>query len=186
MAATTPQENSTPPAAVLPSSAARISTAQSLVHRNVLWAAGVGLVPLPIVDFLGVSAVHLKMLRELSELYNVQFSEQLAKKLLASLVAGLGSAGLGTFIAVSFFKFVPLIGPSLGAISLPVLSGAITLAIGRVFVAHFESGGTILDFNPNAIREHFRAEFEQAKLAVSQMKKEEPGKSAASAAAAKS
>lgn len=157
----------------------RHNKAQSIVHRNVLWALGIGLVPLPIVDFIGVTGVQLKMLRELAGLYDAKFSEQLAKKIIASLAAGLGSAGIGAALGISLFKFVPLIGTSLGALSLPVLGGAFTLAVGRVFVAHFESGGTILDFNAKAIREHFRKEFEQAKQAVTQMKKDAPEKSPA-------
>jgi uncharacterized protein (DUF697 family) len=158
--------------------AARLAKAQSIVHRNVLWALGVGLVPIPVVDFLGVSTVQLKMLRELASLYGVDFSEQLTKKLVATLVSGLGSAALGTALAATLFKFVPLIGTSLGVLSMPVLGGAFTLATGRVFTAHFDSGGTILDFKPQAIREHFRAEFERAKQAVAQMNAQEPAKSA--------
>jgi uncharacterized protein (DUF697 family) len=163
--------------------ATRLEKAQSVVHRNVGWALGVGLVPIPIVDFIGVSGVQLKMLRELAALYGVKFSEQLAKKIVATLVAGLGSAGLGSVLAVSFLKFVPLVGTSLGALSMPALSGAFTLATGRIFVAHFESGGTILDFKPHAIREHFRAEFERAKKSVSYMKGEESAKPGAASMA---
>ena len=154
----------------------RMAQAQAVVRRNVLWASGVGLVPIPVVDFVGVSAVQLKMLRELTALYDVKFSEQIAKKVIAALVAGLGSAGIGTALALTFVKSVPLVGTSLGAVSLPLLSGAFTLATGRVFVTHFESGGTLLDFNPKALREHFRAEFERAKATVAQMDKTEAKK----------
>lgn len=204
MAATTPNVSSspqTPPpgtvaapvdatsagACVAPTDPAeRIERANSIVHRNVMWALGVGLVPMPIVDFVGISAVELKMLRELAALYNVKFSDQIAKKLIATLLSGLGSAGIGSILAGTLFKFVPIVGTSLGAMSMPVIGGAFTLATGRVFVAHFESGGTILNFKPQAIREHFRAEFDNAKKAVAQMNKEEAAKSTATAAPAKS
>jgi uncharacterized protein (DUF697 family) len=135
----------------------------------VLWALGIGLVPIPLVDFIGVSAIELKMLRQLAGIYHVKFSDQVAKKIIATLVSGLGSAGIGALIAATFVKFVPVVGSSLGAVSMPLVGGAFILATGRVFVAHFESGGTLLDFKPQAIREHFRNEFEQAKLAVGQM-----------------
>lgn len=159
-----------------PEPTTRAEQAQTIVHRNVLWALGVGLVPMPLVDFVAVAGVQLKMLRELAKLYGVGFSEQVAKKILASLVAGLGSAGIGGTLAFSLIKFVPVVGPTLGAVSMPIMGGAFTLATGRVFVAHFESGGTILTFDAKAIREHFRAEFEQAKQAVSKMKKDESAK----------
>lgn len=160
----------------------RQGKAQSIVHRNVVWALGIGLVPLPIVDFIGVTGVQLKMLRELSQLYDVSFSEQLAKKIIVSLAAGLGSAGIGAALAVSLFKFVPVVGLTVGPLSLPILGGAFTLTVGRVFVAHFESGGTILDFNPKTIREHFRKEFERAKQTVTQIKKDESEEAAAAKA----
>jgi len=163
--------------------AMKADSAHAIVRRNVLWALGVGMVPIPIVDFVGVGAVQVKMLKELSDLYGVKFSEQIAKKIVASLVAAVGSAGLGVAIASTFFKFVPVVGTSLGVVSMPIVSGAFTMATGRVFVAHFESGGTILTFNPSAIRDHFRAEFQQAKQVVTQMKNEadaqEPPKSPA-------
>ena len=54
--------------------AARVERAQSIVHLNVLWALGVGLVPMPIVDFVGVAGVQLKMLRELAKLDGLGFS----------------------------------------------------------------------------------------------------------------
>ena len=179
--AATPQQEETTAAAAAQAvvdPTERQEKAQSIVHRNVLWALGVGSVPVPVVDFVGGSVVQLKMLRELTNLYGVKFSDQVAKKILATLIAGLGGAGIGTVLSASLFKFVPIIGTSLGAISLPVVSGAFTLATGRVFVAHFESGGTILDFNPKAIREHFRTEFERAKQTVTQIQKQEASKPA--------
>jgi uncharacterized protein (DUF697 family) len=156
--------------------AARTDRAHAIVRRNVMWSLGIGLVPLPFVDFVGLSGVQLKMLRELAKAYDMKFSEQLAKKIIATLVTGLGSVAVGGLLASTFFKFVPLVGTSLGVLSMPVVGGAFTLATGNVFVAHFEAGGTLLDFKPHAIREHFRAEFERAKQAVTQMKAEESAK----------
>ena len=43
------------------------------------------------------------------------------------------------------------------------MTGAFTLAIGRVFVMHFEAGGTLLDFDPDnwdrVMAVHLRAPF---------------------------
>lgn len=150
----------------------RVKDAQALVRRHALMAAGVGVLPLPLLDFLGISLLQIKMLRELAARYDVAFSEQVAKKIIAALVAGLGSAGLGFALAGSLAKFVPLIGANLGALSVPVVAGAFTLATGRVFIAHFESGGTVLNFDPQAIRAHFRDEFERARQGVTQLQAE--------------
>jgi len=45
----------------------------------------------------------------------------------------------------------------------PVYGAAATYALGRVFLLHFDQGGTFLDFDPNESRHHFREEFEKAK-----------------------
>jgi hypothetical protein len=35
------------------------------------------------------------------------------------------------------------------------ISGGMTYAIGKVFVQHFESGGTLLDFQPEKMRKYY-------------------------------
>jgi hypothetical protein len=58
---------------------------------------------------------------------------------------------------------MPGVGTAAGVMSMSILGGAATYAIGKVFVQHFESGGTFLDFDPEAVREHFAAEFTKGK-----------------------
>ena len=43
---------------------------------------------------------------------------------------------------------------------MPVLSAGATYAIGKAFIQHFESGGTLLDFNPPDYREFVKAQKE--------------------------
>ena len=131
-AATTAALNQPPAAAVRD-----LAEAQNIVRRNVLWAMGVGLVPLPLVDFVGVAAVQVKMLRELSMLYEQKFSEHAARKVIAALAAGLGTAGLGGALATALFKFIPIVGNSLAVLSLPVVAGAFTFIPGRMMWAVF-------------------------------------------------
>jgi len=59
----------------------------------------------------------------------------------------------------SALKAIPLIGQTAGSLSLSVLGGGTTYAIGKVFVQHFESGGTFLDFDPKSVRTYFRQHF---------------------------
>jgi hypothetical protein len=49
---------------------------------------------------------------------------------------------------------------------MPGFSSAATYAIGQVFIKHMESGGTLLDFNVEKMREHFIDEFEAKKADV--------------------
>ena len=39
------------------------------------------------------------------------------------------------------------VGTVIGALTMPVVSAGATYVIGKVFIQHFASGGTLLDFN---------------------------------------
>jgi len=54
---------------------------------------------------------------------------------------------------------------------LPAVAGASTYAVGQVFIQHFESGGTFLDFDPEKVKGYFAEQFEKGKLAVGDLKK---------------
>lgn len=165
-------EASPPPAEAKPvDSTARLDKANALIHRNVLWALGAGVVPFPVVDVIAITSIQMKMLKELTDVYELKFTSHLAKEAVASFAAGLGSVGLGTLIGGSLAKLVPAIGQTLGVITIPLVAAAFTRATGRIFVMHFESGGTLLDFKPEAMREYFKKEFEEAKAVVAQMQK---------------
>lgn len=148
---------------------ARILQAEAIIHRNVLWALGAGVLPLPLVDVVALTGVQVKLLKELSDLYGAPFKEGLAKKLVGALLIGIGGVGVGFALGASLMKSIPLVGTALGIISVPVTAGAFTHAVGRVFVMHFEAGGTLLDFDPKKMHAHFRREFEAAKEKVAQM-----------------
>jgi uncharacterized protein (DUF697 family) len=124
--------------------------ALEIVKRHSL----LGLVPVPLVNFAGVAALELKMLKDLAEYYQIPFREDAGKTIISSLIGGFGATNIG-YGAVGFVKGVPLIGALLGAVTLPVTAGALTWAIGKVFIMHFESGGTLLDFDPARVRAYF-------------------------------
>lgn len=166
-AASTPR----PPPAV--DTVSRVGRADAIVRRNVLWALGAGVVPFPIFDTVAIAGVQLKMLSELSDLYKVSFSDSLAKKLIASLLSSLGGVTLGAAVGASLVKMVPGVGSAFGIVSVPLIGGAATHATGKIFVMHFEAGGTLLDFDPHRMRSHYKQEFEKAKQAVADMKNEQ-------------
>jgi uncharacterized protein (DUF697 family) len=152
---------------------ARIAMADAIVSRNVLWALGAGIVPIPLVDVVAIMGIEIKMLKELSDLYGVGFRANVAKKIIYSLLSSLGSVGLGSAVGFSLSKLIPGIGSTLGVVSVPIFAGAVTHALGRLFLMHFESGGTLLNFDPHAMRSHFREEYERSREKVAQMRREE-------------
>jgi uncharacterized protein (DUF697 family) len=137
----------------------RHETAAKLVDRFSLWSGVGGLIPLPFVDVLAVGGLQLQMLRRLSQLYDVQFSENRGKALIASIAGTMipVTSGMG---AASALKGVPILGMIASAFVMPVLSAGATYAIGKAFVQHFESGGTLLDFNPPDYKEFIKAQKE--------------------------
>jgi hypothetical protein len=49
----------------------------------------------------------------------------------------------------------------ISALTMPVFSAGATWVIGKVFIQHFASGGTLLDFNPPDYREFIKAQKEK-------------------------
>ena len=73
-------------------------------------------------------------------------------------------------------KFIPGIGSAIGGITLAVLSGGSTYAIGEVFKKHFETGGTFLDFDPQRLKKYYDEKFEKGKKMARDMEKDEKQK----------
>jgi uncharacterized protein (DUF697 family) len=138
----------------------RDEIASKLVDRFSLWAGGAGLIPIPIVDIATVGGVQLQMVRRLSQIYGVPFSENRGKSIIASLAGALIPATSGMGFA-SVLKAVPLVGTPIGSLMMPALSAGATYAIGKVFIQHFASGGTLLDFHAPDYREFLRAQKEK-------------------------
>lgn len=147
-------------ATATPASAAeRDELATKLVDRFAIWSGVAGLVPLPVVDVLAVGGLQLQMLRRLSQIYDVEFSANRGKAVIAALAGCMipATSGMG---AASALKTVPVLGMLAGSFVMPVLSAGATFAIGKAFIQHFESGGTLLDFNPPDYREFVKAQKE--------------------------
>jgi uncharacterized protein (DUF697 family) len=138
----------------------RDEAASKLVDRFSVWSGAAGLIPVPLVDIAAVGGVQLQMLRRLSEVYGVPFSENQGKSIIASVAGAvvpvLSAAGIS-----SAFKFVPVVGTAVGTCSMAVFSAGATWVIGKVFIQHFASGGTLLDFNPPDYRKFIKAQKEK-------------------------
>jgi uncharacterized protein (DUF697 family) len=135
------------PASAETTDAPRHVRASQLVDRLSLWSGAAGLIPVPLADMAAVWGVQLHMLRRLSELYGVPFSENRGKSILTSLAGAVIPATTAT-AAGSVMKSVPIIGTTIGALTMSVVAAGATWVIGQVFIKHFSSGGTLLDFNP--------------------------------------
>jgi uncharacterized protein (DUF697 family) len=171
--------NSDAPASTIMTDAQRDEEASKLVDRFSWWSGAAGLVPIPLIDMAAVGGVQLQMLRRLSEIYNVPFSDNLGKSVVASFAGSVIPASTATTAAISVgsvMKGIPGIGTVIGTVTMPVISAGATYVIGKVFIQHFASGGTLLDFNPPDYREFIKAQKE--KLSRRSVKAASPGASA--------
>jgi len=135
----------------------RKARARKLVERFALWSAVAGLLPVPFVDLAAVGGVQLQMLRRLSQMYDVPFSKNRGKAIMASFAGTIipASAGIGVS---SMIKTVPVAGTAIGALTTPALSVGATYVIGMAFIEHLASGGTLLDFEPPDYREFIKTD----------------------------
>jgi uncharacterized protein (DUF697 family) len=135
----------------------RRASATKIVERFSLWSGAAGFIPVPLVDLAAVSGIQIQMLRRISQIYSIPFSENRGKAIIAGIAGSMipASSGIG---AASIIKSVPLFGTVISALAMPALSAGATYAIGMVFIQHFSSGGTLLDFNPGDYREFIKAQ----------------------------
>jgi len=154
--------------------------ADTIIKNHIIWSMGAGLIPVPIVDFFAVSGIQLDMIRQLCKLYDQDFKESEGKAIITSLT-GSGLARMG---AKAMIKFIPGIGSVIGGVTMAVLSGASSFALGEVFKKHFETGGTFLDFDPKRLKKMYNEKFEKGKKVAEQIKKDNERKREAAEQAA--
>lgn len=141
----------------------KIEQGHDIVKNYTLGAMAVSLIPMPLIDAAAITAVQLKMVHGISELYDVPFSKELVHSLIAALLGGSLSVTASIPVAISLTKLIPAVGYFSGTICMVVFGGAATYAVGKVFIEHFESGGTFLDFDPEKVRTHFEKLYEEGK-----------------------
>jgi uncharacterized protein (DUF697 family) len=133
-------------------------SANKIVNTSMLLAAGAGAIPLPIWDTAAVSVVQVKMLADLSAHYGVPFKQNLGQNAAAALIGGLAPAMIARGALGSYLKSIPGIGSILGTVLQPAFAAAVTYAMGRVFISHYESGGTLLTFSATKFTDAFTEE----------------------------
>ncbi len=111
------------------------------------FASGTGLLPVPFVDMMMINTVGIKMLQHLCRLYGLTFSENEANIIIKALTRGRKKL----LWAGSLAKVVPILGSAGGGLTVLVKAGRIIYGIGDIMIEHFESGGTLEDFDPSII-----------------------------------
>jgi uncharacterized protein (DUF697 family) len=140
--------------------------ADNIVKNHVMWAMGGGLVPVPLLDLAAVTAVQIDMLKSLCDLYEVDFSQAMGKSFISALT-GSTFAKLGA----SVVKAIPGIGTLLGGLSMSILSGASTYAVGQVAIAQLTNAEDFLNIDMDKAKAMYTEFFEKGKEYVSTLEK---------------
>jgi uncharacterized protein (DUF697 family) len=123
--------------------------ANSIVERHTAYAAVGGIIPVPIVNVASITAVIVRMVKRLSDLYGIPFERDRARAIVVGLMGGAMPTGLGAVTTSTLFYVVPgsgLVGLAVSSIA----AVACTRSIGRIFVEHFETGSSLHDLSATA------------------------------------
>jgi uncharacterized protein (DUF697 family) len=129
--------------------AQRRRAARAIVERHANLSAVGGIIPLPILNITGITAIVVRMIRMLSKLYGVPFERNRARAIVIGLMGGVMPTGLATVASSTLILFMPgtnLIGLAVSSVT----ASAYARGIGQMFIEHFENGSTLIDF-PSAV-----------------------------------
>jgi uncharacterized protein (DUF697 family) len=148
---------------VVLTSTATVDKAVEIVELYSKIAAVVGLLPGNILNFAGILAVMVTMVWRVATTFGQNDGKNRIKGSIMALVGSVIPTGIGHGIAAAVIAIPALIaGSVLYFLVTPVLAYALTKAVGNTFVMHFESGGTLLNFDPKGFQEYFLKEFQEA------------------------
>ena len=123
--------------------------AEAIISRYALIATVVGLVPLPVLDILGIGAVQAKMLDELYKNYfpddpadKAGFSKNFNQNLLTVVLGSFGAQYLFAGALGSAMKLIPVLGALPGGGALSVIAGTSTYVVGKLVKEQLEKGLT--------------------------------------------
>lgn len=144
----------------------------AIIRKRVYASMVVGLAPIPLLDLAGTGIIQVEMVRALAKRYGVPFRANAVKTIISSLVGGALPVATAPAVA-SLVKFIPLIGWTTAGVSMSLLNGAVTYALGSVFALHFASGGMLLDFDADKLRGVFQSKLREGQTVASGMKEEQ-------------
>ena len=149
MSATAASQSNSKPSAADADAIRRRRLARAIVERHANYSAIGGAIPLPIANIASITAIIVRMVKALSDLYGVPFQRNRARAIVIGLMGGIMPAGIATVATSTLIYFVPgynLVGLAVSSVT----SSAAARSIGDIFIDHFENGSTLVDF-PSAI-----------------------------------
>lgn len=139
----------------------RLEKAREIVKKHLWLATTAGVIPIPFLDLSFITGIQIKLIYQLSIHYDIPFSKEAVKTIILTLCSGVLTGTTARLVGGSLTKSIPFVGQMTAPIVTPTLAGASTYALGTIFIHHFESGGTILNLDPEKTRQYYESEFEK-------------------------
>lgn len=116
--------------------------AVAIVERYANFSAVGGAIPVPIANAAALTALLVRMVRSLSELYDVPFERNRTRSVVIGLMGGALPTGFATIATSMVTSFVPgynLLGLAVSSVT----SSAYARSIGQLYIEHFENGAAV-------------------------------------------
>jgi len=140
--------------------------AERIIKKSTISSMAAGAVPVPIVDIALVMGIQMKMLQQLCDEYEVNYSTEKMNAWIASILSGTLLMRFGG----SALKFMPGLGWLAGGATLALTSGASTFALGNIAMGYLGEGQSFVEVDIKEAKENFKKEFEKGKEFVNDLK----------------
>jgi len=137
-----------------------------IIKTHVIYAMTAGAIPVPLADFVAVSAIQYDLIQKVADFHKVDYDSNKGKTL-ATSIAGASVSRIGS----SIIKALPGVGTLIGIASQVIVSGATTYALGKLFDNHFANNGTLDSLNTEAVKSKYREYVEKGKDYAKNLKK---------------
>jgi uncharacterized protein (DUF697 family) len=122
----------------------RRSMALAIVNRYARYSALGGIIPIPVANFAGVTAVIVRMVGTLSRHYGVAFEHERTRAVVVALVGGAMPTGAAAVATSAMIAVVPPTALVALAVS-SMTAAAFTRGVGRIFIEQFERTASLED-----------------------------------------
>jgi uncharacterized protein (DUF697 family) len=127
----------------------RRRAAEKIVDRYKVYAALGGLVPMPAINLAGLTAINMRMVKALCDLYELPFESNQTRSIIMGLIGGSVPTGLGLATASVVALVLPA-GAFVGLVASSASAAVMTRGIGLIFIEYFENGAMPPAARPSA------------------------------------
>ena len=136
--------------------------ADAIIRRYALYGTAAGIIPSFGLDVAALTAIQVKMIRDLAELYEYDVNDQMIRMTITTGVTALGGRLL-TGIAASITRAFSPLKFLIGGATQAALSGFTTAEIGKIYQARLSSGQNPADITVSEIVNHIVQQVQEGK-----------------------